>query len=263
LVVPANNETKRLPPMLDEAFAYLTSRTQKDPSFTYEILIVDDGSKDGTAQFALEYAKKHNNAHVHVVTLTLNRGKGGAVKHGMVHAAGKLILFLDADGASKMSEVEQLEAAVKKLSGDSKVSEVAAVAIGSRASLVPDTLVRRSFLRNTLMFCFHLIVHMIGVQGIADTQCGFKLFTRQAAREIFPNMHVEGWIFDIEILMLAQFFKIPIKECAIVWEEIDGSKVNIIVDSLRMLKDLVIIRLNYMLGSWQAESWSSKAKKRS
>lgn len=87
-----------------------------------------------------------------------------------------------------------------------------------------------------------------------DTQCGFKLFSRKAAHHIFTNMHVEGWIFDIEVIIIARFFNIPVTEVPITWQEVDGSKMNIMRDAIKMLVDLFIIRVNYLLGIWRIES---------
>src|ERR1700722_20226131 len=95
---------------------------------------------------------------------------------------------------------------------------------------------------------FHALVYFLGIRGIEDTQCGFKLFTRKAAQLIFPNMHVERWIFDIECLVIAQAHRIPITEVQVTWHEIDGSKVNLMRDSIQMALDLLTIRLNFLLG---------------
>lgn len=103
------------------------------------------------------------------------------------------------------------------------------------------------------MRCFHLIVYLLsapGVRAIKDTQCGFKLFSREAARQIFPSMHVEGWIFDIEILHLASAQNMKIHEMIVNWHEVDGSKINLLRDSIKMAIDLFVIRFNYLLGRW-------------
>jgi len=107
------------------------------------------------------------------------------------------------------------------------------------------------------MVSFHLLVYILGVKHINDTQCGFKLFTRKAAQMIFPSMHVEGWIFDIELLLIAEMLHIPSTEVGVNWTEIEGSKVSLLKDSITMLKDLVIIRLNYTLGLWTIKHKSS------
>lgn len=109
------------------------------------------------------------------------------------------------------------------------------------------------------MRCFHSLVYILGIRGIEDTQCGFKLFTRKAAQRVFPSMHVERWIFDIECLMIAQLQRIPIAEVQVNWHEIDGSKINLMKDSILMARDLLLIRLNYILGLWTIDV--SKAQK--
>ncbi|RKP08482.1 nucleotide-diphospho-sugar transferase [Thamnocephalis sphaerospora] len=246
VVVPAYNEEERLPLMLDETVGFLDQRKKSQPDFTYEILVVDDGSRDRTSEMALEYAKKHENEHIRVLTLAANRGKGGAVAEGMLRARGERLLFADADGATKFADIEGLESELAKLSSDGL-----GVVVGSRAHMVrTDAVVKRSAIRNFLMHSFHQLLYVLGVREIKDTQCGFKLFTRSAARSIFRNVHVEGWIFDVEVLLIAMHCGIPIGEVPVTWHEIDGSKVSLLRDSIRMALDLFTIRLNYLLGVW-------------
>ncbi|RUO96817.1 nucleotide-diphospho-sugar transferase [Jimgerdemannia flammicorona] len=240
--------------MLDETVTYLEERRNSQKSFTYEILVVDDGSCDNTAEVALEFAKDNKNADIRVLKLEANRGKGGAVTQGMLSSAGELLLMVDADGATKFSDLDLLEKRLKEVLKDDL-----AIAIGSRSHLVKtDAVVKRSFIRNFLMRGFHTTLLLLGISGIADTQCGFKLFTRAAARRIFPNMHVERWIFDIEILLLAQMIGCPIVEVQVNWHEIDGSKVSLVKDPIWMGIDLLIIRLNYLLGSWRIKKLKSE-----
>ncbi|KAF9311705.1 dolichyl-phosphate beta-glucosyltransferase [Podila horticola] len=246
VVVPAYNESERLPVMMKETLDFLKTKASKDPTFTYEFLLVDDGSQDSTVRVALEIAKAEANKDIRVLSLEKNRGKGGAVIQGMQYARGKYLLMVDADGATRFSDLdsvlEKLEKAEKNGLG---------VAVGSRAHLVKtDAVVKRSFIRNFLMYSFHKVVYVLGIRGIDDTQCGFKLFTRTAAQAIFPNMHVEGWVFDIEALMIAQRLGIPIVEVPVAWQEIDGSKVSLMRDSIQMAIDLLIIRCNYIFGIW-------------
>ncbi|KAG0234499.1 dolichyl-phosphate beta-glucosyltransferase [Actinomortierella wolfii] len=258
LVIPAYNESERLPIMLKETLEYLKERSSR-PSlsgkpFTYEILIIDDGSKDDTVKVALEWAQQQKQEDLRVVTFERNRGKGGAVMQGMQYARGEYLLMVDADGATKFSDLDKLELEIQRIEKDGL-----GIAVGSRAHLVKtDAVVKRSFIRNFLMYSFHLIVHILGIRGIADTQCGFKLFSRKAAQAIFPHMHVEGWVFDIEVLMAAQQLGIPIVEVPVAWQEIDGSKVSLVRDSIRMALDLLVIRLNYIMGIWTIPSLAKK-----
>ncbi|KAF9188610.1 dolichyl-phosphate beta-glucosyltransferase [Haplosporangium sp. Z 767] len=246
LVIPAYNEAERLPIMLTETLDFLKTRAHKDSSFTYEILILDDGSQDGTVRVALEMAQQQDIKDIRVLSFEKNRGKGGAVIQGMQYTRGEYILMVDADGATRFSDLDELELKLKAVECDGL-----GVAVGSRAHLVKtDAVVKRSFIRNFLMYSFHKVVYVLGIRGIDDTQCGFKLFTRKAAQAIFPNMHVEGWVFDIEVLLIAQQLKIPIIEVPVTWQEVDGSKVSLMRDSIRMALDLLIIRMNYILGIW-------------
>ncbi|ORZ21232.1 nucleotide-diphospho-sugar transferase, partial [Absidia repens] len=249
VIIPAYDESKRLPIMLKETVDYLERRCKETTkrSFTYEIIIVDDGSKDNTIQVASEFSKEYSSADIRILALEKNRGKGGAVTQGMLCARGRQCLMADADGATQFSDIAKLEEQLDSIVNDDGYG----IAVGSRSHLVStEAVVKRSFIRNFLMRGFHTLVYTLGIRGIEDTQCGFKLFTRKTAQLVFPNMHVERWIFDIECLMIAQSQKVPIIEVQVTWHEIDGSKVNLITDSVQMAKDLFLIRLNFILGFW-------------
>ncbi|KFY65597.1 hypothetical protein V497_01343 [Pseudogymnoascus sp. VKM F-4516 (FW-969)] len=237
VVIPAYNEEERLEVMLEEAVAYLdaeygrvtpSSTTSKSASKSksskskspsppahptgYEILLVNDGSSDSTVQTALRFSHAHAlHDTLRIVSLTRNRGKGGAVTHGLRHVRGTHAVFADADGASRFRDLGALVAGAELV----KDSGSRAVAVGSRAHLVgSEAVVKRSFIRNALMHSFHLLLRLLtppATSRIRDTQCGFKLFTRAALPHIVPYMHAEGWIFDVEMLMLAESapFSIP------------------------------------------------------
>jgi len=232
--------------MLEATVEHLSSQSAR----TYEILIVDDGSTDGTTPFALELANTYTTSDIRVVKLEKNLGKGGAVRHGMLHGRGRRLLMVDADGASRFEDLELLWNALEKY--DVPNSNGAAIAVGSRAHLVKtEAVVKRSFLRNFLMYGLHTILRIVGVGHIRDTQCGFKLFTRRAAQQIFPCQHLTTWIFDVELLLLAKQLGIPVEEVPIQWHEVSGSKLNVVTDSLQMLTDLLILRANQGLGRWK------------
>lgn len=240
--------------MLQEALNFLQSSEKLKNSF--EIIIVDDGSKDNTANYAIELAKKFKlKPHLfRVVKFEKNRGKGGAVTHGMQIARGSYIIFADADGASKFSDIDKLLESIIKLDKNEPTKNPA-VAIGSRAHMVnTDAVVKRSFIRNFLMYGLHTLVFVFGIRDIKDTQCGFKLFNKKAVELIFPNMHTEGWIFDVEILILVHRQKIPIEEIPINWHEVDGSKMELARDSVNMAIDLVVTRMAYILGIYREKN---------
>ncbi|KAJ3374669.1 dolichyl-phosphate beta-glucosyltransferase [Allomyces arbusculus] len=267
VVIPAYNEQTRLPAMLDEAFTYLLAERRAPSSF--EILVVDDGSKDQTVAVALATAHRWRTQHgardwrFAVVRLPRNAGKGGAVRVGLRTARAELVLFADADGATRFADVEKLVAAVSgRIDGDvawpSTVDKAQAwppaVVIGSRAHLVrTDAVVKRSWLRNLLMYAFHWVLWLLAgpLRDVGDTQCGFKLLTRDAARVVAPALHVRGWIFDIELLLLARALTFPVVEVAVSWHEVGGSKVSLMTDSVLMLLDLLVIRVSYLVGRWK------------
>ncbi|KAM5277660.1 dolichyl-phosphate beta-glucosyltransferase isoform 3-T3 [Hipposideros larvatus] len=219
VVVPSYNEEKRLPVMMDEALGYLEKRQKQDPTFTYEVIVVDDGSKDQTSK-------------------------------GIFSSRGEKILMADADGATKFPDVEKLE---KGLNDLQPWPDQMAIACGSRAHLKEESIAQRSYFRTLLMYGFHFLVWFLCVKGIRDTQCGFKLLTREAASRTFSSLHIERWAFDVELLYIAQFFKIPIAEIAVNWTEIEGSKLVPFWSWLQMGKDLLFIRLRYLTGAWKLE----------
>ena len=200
--------------------------------------------------------------------LQKNRGKGGAVTHGLRHVRGKYALFADADGASRFSDLGRLlEGCEDVVDGSSR-----GVAIGSRAHLVgSEAVVRRSAVRNFLMRSFHFVLTILtppATSRIRDTQCGFKLFSRAALPHVVPYMHAEGWIFDIEMLMLAESAPatpvlasdgsvigtscgIKVAEVPVEWHEVDGSKMNLVQDSVRMAIGLAVLRASWMLGVYR------------
>ncbi|KAM6178904.1 dolichyl-phosphate beta-glucosyltransferase [Rhynchocyon petersi] len=255
VVVPSYNEEKRLPVMMDEALNYLEKRQKQDTTFTYEVIVVDDGSKDKTSQVAFQYCQKYGSDKVRVITLVKNRGKGGAIRMGVFSSRGRKILMADADGATKFSDLEKLE---KGLDDLQPWPDNMAIACGSRAHLEKESIAQRSYFRTFLMYGFHFLVWFLCVKGIRDTQCGFKLFTREAASWTFSSLHIERWAFDVELLYIAQFFKIPVAEVAVNWTEIEGSKLVPFWSWLQMGKDLLFIRLRYLTGAWRLEHTGKK-----
>ncbi|KAI8948913.1 glycosyltransferase family 2 protein [Xylaria longipes] len=300
VVFPAYNEEDRILPTLKEAVEYLdetygrpnylrpdggakrpssrpptprrhlhAQNTPRDDLSGYEIIIVNDGSTDRTVDVALQFARE-NGLHdiLRVVTLEKNRGKGGSVTHGLRHVRGAYALFADADGASRFSDLGRL------VEGCEEVVDGAyrGVAIGSRAHLVgSEAVVRRSALRNFLMRSFHLVLTILtppATSRVRDTQCGFKLFSRAALPHVVPYMHAEGWIFDIEMLMLAESAPavpvlgsdgavigsspgIKVAEVPIAWHEVGGSKLNVIQDSIKMAVGLAVLRASWMMGVYR------------
>ena len=155
------------------------------------------------------------------------------------------MLLADADGATDIRDHAALEA--RALAGD------CAVVCGSRAHLADTAVVaRRSMIRNILMRGFHAVVQIVGgVEGVRDTQCGFKLFRRREALVLFKQLHLERWAFDVEILYVALALRYKVAEVPVTWTEVPGSKVDLVRDSLRMARDIACVRLAYLGGLWR------------
>jgi dolichyl-phosphate beta-glucosyltransferase len=240
-----------VPVMMDETMAYLEKRQYQDSGFTYEVIIVNDGSTDNTSDVALGYVTKYGADRVRLLEFTHNRGKGGAVKMGCLSCRGERVLMVDADGATKISDVERLEETLSRLAKDHTVP---ALVVGSRSHLQDQAVAERSFFRNILMYGFHLLVYVLCVRGVRDTQCGFKLFTRSAAATLFTSMHINRWAFDVELLYIAQQLGMPVGEVAVNWKEIEGSKLVPVWSWLQMGRDILFIRLRYTFGIWRIGS---------
>ncbi|KAI4339193.1 hypothetical protein MLD38_024157 [Melastoma candidum] len=260
LIVPAYNEENRLPGAIDETMNFLQKRAAKNKSFTYEVIIVDDGSKDGTRRVAFNYVKKYSVDNVRVILLGRNCGKGEAIRKGMLHARGELLLMLDADGATKVNDLEKLEnqihaVARKEAPNDSNVvvADIPVAAFGSRAHLEEKALASRKWYRNFLMKGFHLVVLLAAGSGIRDTQCGFKMFTRASARKLFSNIRLKRWCFDVELVFLCKWFGIPMVEISVNWSEIPGSKVNLL-SIPNMLWEMALMSIGYRTRIWRISS---------
>jgi dolichyl-phosphate beta-glucosyltransferase len=248
LVVPAYNEQERLPAMMDEMLAHLKGMESTIRGFSWEIIIVDDGSRDRTVDVALRYVDSEGSDRVRLLKLAQNHGKGGAVRKGMLRGRGQYLLMVDADGATEAAELSNL---LRQLESTATHTGFG-VAIGSRAHLEDESKAQRKALRTFLMHAFHAFVSiLVGGHGIKDTQCGFKLFTRRSARVLFSTLHIERWAFDVELVMIAHQLGFPMVEVPVRWSEIDGSKLDVVSASIEMARDIVLIRACYMLGLWK------------
>ncbi|XP_066996157.2 dolichyl-phosphate beta-glucosyltransferase [Anabrus simplex] len=254
VIIPAFNEEHRLPPMLDECMEFLEKRLVQQ--LKYEVIVVSDGSKDRTVLITHEYARKYGTEKFRVMELITNRGKGGAVRLGIQCARGAVLLFADADGATRFADLVKLERRLTTLLGvdyklhPDEVAQELAIVCGSRAHLEKKAKATRSYFRTLLMYGFHFVVWLFAVRGVRDTQCGFKLLTRAAARICFASLHVEGWAFDVEMLYIAEKLNIPVSEVAVRWTEIEGSKITPVFSWIQMGKDVLMIWFKYLIGAW-------------
>ena len=232
VVIPAYNEEKRLPAYLRKTIAYFDDRGE-----AYEVIVVDDGSHDETVNVVERF--QVDAPSVRLIKLVENRGKGCAVRTGMLETKGTLCLFTDADGATPIRELERLERAL---------ANGADIAIGSRTARDPTRVVQERVFRKISGSIFNIAVRSLGVTGITDTQCGFKLFRAPVARALFSVLQCDGFSFDVELLFLGQRWKYRIAEVPIQWTEQAGSKVRIVRDGRRMIYDIWTVRRNYQRG---------------
>lgn len=237
VILPAYNEQNRILRYLTEIHRYLSTR--RTP---FEILAVDDGSDDDTVLVVEKFCREHA-AAVRLITLDHNQGKGAAVRAGMKQAQGALHLFADADGATPIQEVEWLEAAI---------GGGADLAIGSRTLASRDSRysVKARWHRSLMGSLFNMIVRQAGLRGIADTQCGFKLFRKTVAQDLFGVACLNGYGFDLELLYVAQQRSYRIAEVPINWTDQSGSKVRVMRDGVRMLHELWDVRRNDARGRY-------------
>lgn len=228
-MIPAYNEEDRLPRTLDSLIKFFDQN-----AIDFEIIVVNDGSTDGTRNIIQGYSKAYK--RILMVNNSSNRGKGYSVKRGVQKAKGDLILFSDADLSTPIEEYANLKAYIDRGYD---------IAIGSRRIKGADIRVPQPLHRRCLGRGFGLLADIYAVRGVKDTQCGFKLFKRDIAKGIFELQKIEGFGFDVEVLFLAnKRFSAMIKEVPVTWiNSAATSKVHAARDTFRMFRDLIKVRL--------------------
>lgn len=234
IVIPAYNEKARIGKALDDVVHAVEAN-----QWNAEVIVVDDGSTDSTAAIVKGVSKKY--PFVRLLSNGVNRGKGYSVRNGMLHATGDIVLFTDADLSAPIDEAQRLFDAIH---------QGADVAIGSRwldrgRQTVHQPLYRRFFGR-----CFNLVTRMIMRLPFADTQCGFKAFTCQAAQTVFQLQQIERWGFDPEILFIALKRGYVVREVAVTWGHDERSRISYLKDGMQMLKELLLVRWNALIGTY-------------
>lgn len=229
IVIPAYNEADRLPASLRRVLAWMD-----EAKVAGEVIVVDDGSRDNTA--ALADAIAATDDRVSVVRQPKNQGKGAAVRRGVEVSREAWVLFSDADLSTPIEDVARLAHAV---------DGAAEVIIGSRDVQDSDIEQHQPWYREAMGRTFNRIVQMMAVPGVKDTQCGFKLFSREAARRCFGHMTIDRFAFDVEVLFLARRFGYTVVEVGVRWRNDERSTVDPLRDATRMFADVMRIRLRH------------------
>jgi dolichyl-phosphate beta-glucosyltransferase len=234
IVIPAFNESARIPATLRFVVQCIRAR-----NWSAEVIVVDDGSRDDTAAVVREFALKA--PEVRLIDNPRNCGKGYSVRRGILHALGDIVMFTDADLSSPIEEAERLFAAI---------AGGADIAIGSRWLASSRQTHRQPLYRRFFGRCFNALTRAIMSLPFADTQCGFKAFTRASAQTVFQLQTIERWGFDPEILFIALKRGYRIEEVPVSWAHDSRTRISYLKDGMQMLKELAIVRWNALTGRY-------------
>ena len=234
IVIPAYNESARIPATLRSILSFVRAK-----GWTAEIIVVNDGSRDSTAEVVREFAR--NAPEVRLLENPGNHGKGYSVRHGMIQALGEVVMFTDSDLSAPIEEAELLFAAI---------SNGADIAIGSRWLEKGRQTHRQPLYRQFFGRCFNAVTRAVMGLKFADTQCGFKAFTRAAAQTVFQLQTIEGWGFDPEILFIAVKRGYRVAEVPVSWAHDERTRMSYLKDGLKMLREIFTIRWNALRGRY-------------
>ncbi len=237
IVIPAYNEAARIGHALQTVVACIRAR-----GWSAEVVVVDDGSRDQTAHLVRAFAQDH--PEVRLLQNPGNHGKGYSVRNGVLHSFGEVVLFTDADLSAPIEEADGLFAAI---------AAGADIAIGSRWLERARQTIRQPLYRQFFGRCFNGVTRFIMGLPYADTQCGFKAFTRTAAQIVFQLQTIERWGFDPEILFIARKRGYRIEEVPVSWAHDERTRISYLKDGLRMLQDIAIVRWNALLGRYSKQ----------
>jgi dolichyl-phosphate beta-glucosyltransferase len=228
VIIAAYNEETRICPSLLKVSEYLCTNQLK-----HEIIVVDDGSSDATSRVVEALASRIRN--LKIIRYPVNRGKGYALRQGVLASKGTLLLLTDADLSTPIEELQKLSTFI--------IEKKCEIAIGSRALSSSEIIVKQPWLRQKMGKVFNKIIRALVLDGFSDTQCGFKLFSGDIARQLFREAQIDRFAYDVEILALAKKNGYKVSEVPVKWINSFDSKVNPFFDSLQMLKDIFKIRM--------------------
>jgi glycosyltransferase involved in cell wall biosynthesis len=234
VVIPAYNEEKRIGATLKDIDAFLRKQ-----SYDYEILVMVDGAKDNTAQVVKDLEKHIPKSRI--IANPENHGKGWVVKQGMLEATGDIRVFMDADNSTKINHITSFLPFFEKGFD---------VVVGSRRIKGANIKVHQPWLRDFLGGVFRFIVHTLVPLGVTDSQCGFKAFTAEAAKKVFPLQTISRWAFDVEILAIARQKKLKIQEAPVTWLNDEASQVKP-HEMVKMLFEIMAVRVNLWTGEYR------------
>ena len=237
IVIPAYNEAPRIGNALQSVVTCVCQR-----GWHAEVVVVDDGSRDQTADLVRAFAKEH--PEVRLLQNPGNHGKGYSVRNGILHSFGEVVMFTDADLSAPIEEADGLFAAI---------AAGADIAIGSRWLERTRQTIRQPLYRQFFGRCFNGVTRAVMGLPYADTQCGFKAFTRTAAQTVFQLQTIERWGFDPEILFIARKRGYRIDEVAVSWAHDERTRISYLKDGTRMLQDIAIVRWNALLGRYNKQ----------
>jgi glycosyltransferase involved in cell wall biosynthesis len=237
IVIPAYNESARILPTLESVVSSVRSN-----HWDAEVIVVNDGSTDSTAALVRQFAQSA--PELRLLENPANRGKGFSVRNGLLHARGDIVMFTDADLSAPIDEAGRLFSAIQA---------GADIAIGSRWLATSRQTHRQPLYRQVFGRCFNLLTRAVMRLPYADTQCGFKAFSRHAAQTVFQLMTIERWGFDPEILFIARKRGFKVTEVPVSWAHDSRTRISYLRDGLQMLKELAIVRWNALTGRYRVK----------
>lgn len=225
IIIPAYNESGRIEKTLNSIWKYLNLK-----KYNFEVVVVNDGSLDKTANLVKSFPQKE----IKLISYQKNRGKGYAVKRGVMAARGKFLLLMDADSSTPISELPKFF----------KLTDSYPLVFGSRYLKDSQVMIKQKLLRRILSRWGNFLIKIFLGTNLSDTQCGFKLLNNKEAKEIFRKLTINRWGFDIEMVAIAKILGYEIYEVPVIWNDSPGSKLRALQSSFSTLKELVKIKFN-------------------